>query len=318
MKRRLFCAAALAAASPLARAATYPDRPVKIIVSLPPGSGADTTARFLAVHLGQQLGQPFVVENRPGANSFIAARAVADAPGDGHTLFVASNTPMVTNVAVFRQLPYDPVKDFAPVAGIGRFPMMIVVPAASPYKTLDQLVAAMKAAPGKLNFASGTISYQIAMELFHERNGIRGTAVNYKGTGPAVADLAAGVCDYSIAEISAVLPLVRAGKLRALAAAASARHRDLPDVPTATELGHKGYEAYAWTAVFAPAKVPAPIVQRVSGIVRATLASPEGTAFIQNLGATVFQADPQQLGEFQRAEIEATRRVVRTANIPME
>lgn len=322
MQRRQFCAAVTAGAAqlalPSARANTYPERPVKIIVSLPPGSGADTTARFLAVHLQRQLGQPFVVENRPGGNSFIAAKAVAEAAPDGHTLFVASNTPMVTNAAAFKQLPYDPVKNFAPVAGIGRFPMIIVVPAASPYRSLDQLVAAMKAAPGKLNFASGTISYQIAMAQFQERNGITSTSVSYKGTGPAITDLVAGVCDFSIAEVSSVLPLIRGGKLRALTVAASSRHRELPDIPTATEAGHKGYEAYAWTAAFFPAKVPAAIVERVSEVVRTTMQSAEGATFIQNLGGTVFDATPQQLAAFQVSEIEATRRIVKTANIPVE
>lgn len=321
MKRRGICAGLLAAASlaaPLALAAGYPEKPVKVIVSLPPGSGADTTARFLAQHLTKELGQPFVVENRPGANSFIAAKAVADATPDGYTMFVASNTPMVTNAAVFRQLPYDPVKDFAPVASIGRFPMLIVVPASSPYKTLQEMVAAMKANPGKLNFASGTPSYSVAMEIFHERNGIKGTTINYKGTGPAITDLAAGVCDYSIAEVSAVTPLIKGGKLRALAIAAATRHRDLPDVPTAAEAGNKGFEAYAWTGVFFPAKVPQAIVQRVGDIVRSTLNGPEGTAFIHNMGGTVFTGSAQQFAEFQLSEIELTKRVVKAAGIPVE
>lgn len=322
MKRRTLCAGLLLAAAtihtPFTWAAGYPDHPVKVIVSLPPGSGADTTARYLAQHLNQELGQPFIVENRPGANSFIAAKAVADAAPDGYTMFVASNTPMVTNAAVFKRLPYDPVRDFAAVASIGRFPMLIVVPANSPYKTLPELVAAMKAAPGKLNFASGTPSYQVAMELFHERNGIHGTPVNYKGTGPAVADLAAGVCDYSIAEVSSVTPLIKGGKLRALAIAAGQRYRDLPDVPTAAEAGYPGYEAYAWTGVFFPAKVPKAIVDRVGDIVRRTLNSPEGTAFINNMGGTVFTGPSEQFAKFQLSEIETTKRIVKTANIPVE
>lgn len=322
MQRRQFSAAVMAGAAqfafPSVRASAYPDRPVKIIVSLPPGSGADTTARFLAGHLRNHFGQPFVVENRPGANSFIAAKAVADAAPDGLTLFVASNTPMVTNAAAFKQLPYDPVKDFTAVAGIGRFPMIIVVPTASPYRSLDQLVGAMKASPSKLNFASGTISYQIAMAQFHELSRTTSVSVPYKGTGPAITDLVAGVCDFSIAEVSSVLPLIRGGKLRALAVAAGSRHRDLADVPTATELGHQGYEAYAWTAAFFPAKVPATTVERVSAAVRTILQSEQGAAFMQNLGGTVFDATPQQLAAFQISEIQATRRTVKSANIPVE
>ena len=298
--------------------AAYPDHPVKIIVSLPPGSGADTTARFIAKHLAQALGQPFVVENRAGANSFIAAKAVAEAPPDGYTMFVASNSPMVTNAAVFRQLPYDPVKDFAPVASLAKLPMVLVVPTASPHRTLQQLVAAARAAPGKMNYAAGTPTYQVATERFHERNGIRATPVPYKGTGPAITDTASGAVDYCIAEISAVLPLVRAGKLRALATAHADRLRELPDVPTFTEAGTKGFEASAWTGVFFPAKVAPAIIQRVAEVVRAAISSPEGTAFVEAMGGTVFTGTPEQFRDFQLTEIEATRRIVRDANIPVE
>lgn len=318
IRRNFLVLLALACAFPPAARAAWPEHPVKIIVSLPPGSGADTTARFIARHLAQALGQPFVVENRPGANSFIAAKAVAEAPPDGYTMFVASNSPMVTNAAVFRRLPYDPVNDFVPVASLAKLPMVLVVPSGSPYRTLQQLVTAAKAAPGKLNYAAGTPTYQVATELFHERNGIRSAPVPYKGTGPAVTDTAAGAVDYTVAEVSSVLPLVRAGKLRALAAASAHRLRELPDVPTFDEAGTKRFEASAWTGVFFPAKVPPAIVQRVSEIVRATLSSPDGTAFVEALGGTVFTGTPEQFREFQVAEIEATRRIVRDANIPVE
>ncbi len=326
MKRRLLiqtCASLAATAllplvAQLAHAAPYPEKPVKIIVSLPPGSGADTTARFLAQQLSQQLGQSFIVENKPGANSFIAAKAVAEAAPDGYTMFVASNTPMVTNAAVFKQLPYDPVKDFTPVASFARFPMVIVVPTNSPYKTLPDLVAALKAAPGKLNFASGTPSYQIAMEQFHDMNGVKGTAVNYKGTGPAITDLVSGVCDYSIAEISSILALVQGGRLRALGVADAQRLRDLPDVPTAAEQGYKGFEASAWTGVFFPAKVPKEIVQRVGDLVRNIVSGPDGTAFIHKTGGTQFIGSAQQFAEFQISEIDKTKRIVKLAHIPVE
>lgn len=324
MKRRSAICAVLALGtgagvfSRAAQAAGYPDRPVRIIVSLPPGSGADTTARFLAQQLGQQLGQPFIVDNRPGANSFIAARAVAEAAPDGYTMFVASNTPMVTNAAVFKQLPYDPIKDFAPVASFAKFPMVIVVPANSPFKTLPDLVAALKASPGKFNFASGTPSYQIAMEQFHDLNGVKATAVNYKGTGPAITDLAAGVCDYSIAEISSVLPLIQDHRLRALGVADSQRLRDLPDVPTAEQQGYKGFEAFAWTGVFFPAKVPKEIVQRVGDLVRNAVNGPEGAAFIKKIGGTAFTGSSQEFADFQASEIAKTKRIVQLAHIPVE
>ena len=298
--------------------AAYPERPVKIIVSLPPGSGADTSARFIAKRLGDTLGQPFIVENRTGANSFIAAKAVAEAPPDGYTMFVASNSPMVTNAAVFRHLPYDPVQDFAPVSILARFPMVIVVPANSPYKTLDELVKAVKAAPGKHNYAAGTPTYQVAMELFHEINGMKSIAVPYKGTAPAVTDTAASVVDYSIAEVSAVLPLVRGGKLRALGVASAQRHKDLPGVPTVAEAGTPGYELSAWTGVFFPAKVPPAIIKQMSDAVRAAMDSPEGRGFMENQGAIPLSGTPEQLREFQLKEIAMTKDIVRKANIPVE
>jgi tripartite-type tricarboxylate transporter receptor subunit TctC len=298
--------------------AAWPDHAVKIIVSLPPGSGTDTTARFVSQHLSKELGQPFVVENRPGANGFIAARAVAGAAPDGYTIFVASNSPMVTNAAVFSKLPYDPVKSFAPVASIARFPMVVVVPANSPYKSLQDLITAAKQAPGKLNYASGTPTYQVAIERFHYRNGITANAIQYKGTSPAINDLAGGNVDYSIAEISAVLPLIRGGKLRALAVGSDARLKDLPETPTVSEAGTKGYVAFAWTGVFVPAHTPADIIEKMSGLVRKAMESAEGSAFINNLGGTVFTGTPAQLRDFQAKEIEAAREIVKTAHIPVE
>ncbi|MET3374160.1 tripartite-type tricarboxylate transporter receptor subunit TctC [Variovorax boronicumulans] len=315
---RWLLALSLGCAAALATAAGYPDKPVKIIVSLPPGSGADTTARFLARHLSEKLGQPFLVDNRPGADSFIAARAVATAPADGYTMFVASNSPMVTNVAVFRQLPYDAVKDFQPLARIARFPMVLVVPASSPFKTLQDLVVAARQAPGKLNFGSGTATYRVALELLHERNQIKATAVPYKGTSAAMTDLAGGNIDYTMAEVSAVMPLLRGGKVRALAVAASERIKELPQVPTVSESGTPGYESYAWTGVFFPAGVPEPVLTRASQAIKELMDSDEARTFITLQGGAVFYGAPQAFGEFQRAEIEKTRRIVKTANIGYE
>ncbi|CFN64938.1 lipoprotein [Bordetella pertussis] len=302
----LLSVAALAQGGSARAASDYPAHPVKIIVSLPPGSGADTTARFLSKHLAERFKQPFVVENRPGGNSFIAAQAVATAPPDGYTLFVASNSPMTTNAAVFKNLPYDAVKDFAPVAPIARFPMALVVPANSPYRSVADLVAAARAAPGQLNFASGTATYQVVLELFHEQNGIKATHVPYKGTSAALADVAAA------------LPLIRGGKLRPLAVTSTRRIKDLPDVPTMQESGNKGFEAYAWTAAFFPAKVDPAIVARVSDAVQALVRSQEGKAFMEQLGGEPFVGGPDTLAAFQRDELASMRRIAKLANIQQE
>lgn len=302
-----------------ARAQTdYPNHPVKIIVSLPPGSGSDTTARFIAKHLSETFHQPFVVENRPGANGFIGARAAAEAAPDGYTLFIGSNSSMVTNAALFKSLPYDPVKDFVPVERIARFAMVVVVPSSSPYKTLTDLIGAARKAPGKLNYAAGSAGYQVYVELFHERFGIKGNPISYKGTAPAMTDVAAGTVDYSIGEISAVLPLIRAGRMRALAVTDSRRLKELPQVPTVAESGAPGFEVTAWTGLFASAKTPAPIVKALSDAVRTGMQKADSVKFIENLGATVYPGGPQQLRDFQLAEILRTREIVKTAGIPVE
>lgn len=318
LTRCLLAAALALAAVPATAQSDYPSRPVKVIVSLPPGSGADTTARFISQHLSEKFKQPFVVENRPGANSFIAARAVAEAAPDGHTLFVGSNSSMVTNVAVFKSLPYDPVKDFVPVERIARFAMVVVVPASSPYKSLDQLVEAARKAPGKLNYASGSAGYQVAVELFHERFRIRGNPIAYKGTAPAMTDVAAGNVDYSIGEISSVLPLIRAGRIRPLAVTDTRRLKELPQVPTVAESGAPGFEVSAWTGLFAPARVPEPIVKALSAAVHDAMQQRESVKFIENLGGSVYAGGPQQLRQFQLAEIERTRDIVKSAGIPVE
>lgn len=318
LTRCLIAASLALSVAPVTAQSDYPGRPVKIIVSLPPGSGADTTARFIAQHLGEKFKQPFVVENRPGANSFIGARAVAEAAPDGYTLFVGSNSSMVTNVAVFRTMPYDPVKDFAAVARIARFAMVVVVPANSPYKTLGNLVDAARKAPGKLNYASGSAGYQVAVKLFHERFHIKGNPITYKGTAPAMTDVAAGNVDYSIGEISAVLPLIRGGRLRALAVTDAQRLKELPQVPTVAESGAPGFEVFAWTGVFAPAKTPQKIVKALSDAVHETMQQPDSMKFVENLGGSVYPGDAQQLRQFQLTEIDRTREIVKTAGIPVE
>lgn len=324
-RRRLMVASLALLAFPTALTTTpalaqadHPNRPVKIIVSLPPGSGADTTARFIAQHLSETFHQPFVVENRPGANGFIGARAAAEATPDGYTLFIGSNSSMVTNAAVFKTLPYDPVKDFVPVERIARFAMVVVVPSTSPYQSLGDLVNGARKAPGKLNYAAGSAGYQVYVELFHERFGIQGNPIAYKGTAPAMTDVAAGNVDYSIGEISAVLPLIRAGRMRPLAVTDSRRLKELPQVPTVAESGAPGFEVSAWTGLFAPAKVPAPVIRALSGAVRTAMRKPDSVKFIENLGATVYPGGPQELRDFQLAEIQRTRDIVRTAGIPVE
>jgi len=317
LRRGMIAALALTClgSAPMAWADDYPSKPVRLIVSFPPGSGADSTARFYATRLKEITKQTFIVENRPGANSFIAAQAVATAVPDGYTLFFASNGPVVVNAVLFKSLPYDPVKDFVAVARTARATNLLVVPAASPYKTLADLVAAAKKAPKKLNYASGSSSYQIATEEFAELAGADFNHVPYKGAAPAVQDTIAGVTDFAITDITASLALVKGGRLRALAVSSDRRHDALPDVPTVIESGIQGFEFYNWTGMFAPAKTPRAVIDKLSQLVQQITAERETIAFFSKLGGETFAAGPEEFGRYQIAQIEQWKRVAQRAGI---
>nr|WP_145552340.1 tripartite tricarboxylate transporter substrate binding protein [Variovorax boronicumulans] len=318
IRRRALLALAGASALPALAgpADEWPNKPVKVIVSLPPGSGADTIARFLAPRLQQRFGQPFVVENRTGANSFIAAQFVARAPADGYTLFWASNSPMTTNLVTFKQLPYDPFADFTPLAVAARFPMVFVVPAASPLRSMADLTAHLREGGGKVPFGSGTATYRLAIEQYHLQAGVAGTHVPYKGTSAAVMGLAAGDVAYSLAEISAVAPLIKGGRLRALAVTSRQRLRDLPEVPTMAEAGIPGHEVHAWVGGFFPARTGPAIVAKVAKAALDIVRSPEGTAYIDSLGGIPAPMGPKELGAFQESEVAQLRAVA--ARVGME
>jgi len=319
-RRRILAALALLplGSAPLAWAQDYPSKPVRFIVSFPPGSGADTLARLYARRLQDMTKQPFIVGNRPGANSFIAAQAVATAAPDGTTLFFASNSPVVVNAVLFKNLPYQPMNDFAPVARTSRGTNLLLVPQASPYKTVADLVEAAKKAPKKLNYAAGSASYQIATEEFAEAVGADFTHVPYKGAAPAIQDTAAGVTDFTIADISASLPLVQGGRLRALAVTSDRRHAALPNVPTAIESGATGFEYYNWTAVFAPAKTPQAVVDKLSQRIGQITGEPETLAYLAKLGGETFPADAKELRRYQITQIEQWKRVAQRAGIQPE
>jgi tripartite-type tricarboxylate transporter receptor subunit TctC len=314
--------AALAASPVLAirpaRAQDFPSRPVTFVVSFPPGSGADTTARLYARRMQELTKQPFIVENRPGANSFIAAQAVVRAAPDGYTLLFASNSPVVVNAVLFRKPPYDPVADFAPIARSSRATNLIVVGSASPYKSVADLAAAAKARPKALTYASGSASYQIATELFSEVLGVEFVHVPYKGAAPALIDASAGVVDLAVADITAALPMVASGKLRALAVASDRRHPALPNVPTASEAGARGFEFYNWTGLFAPAKTPQPVIDRLAALMQQITAEPETVAFLNKVGGEAFPAGPQELRRYQVSEIEQWKRTAQRAGIQPE
>jgi tripartite-type tricarboxylate transporter receptor subunit TctC len=311
MKRIAFFLAALLL-SCQAAAQSWPAKPVRIVVPLSPGGFADVPARILAPRLSAQFGQQFYVENRPGAGGTIGTDFVAKSEPDGHTLLFTA-TPHVISPWLYKSLPYDALKDFAPVARVASGPYVLVVNSQFPVNSVPELIAAAKAQPGKIDYASsGNGSAQhLVTALFASLAGLDLSHVPYKGSGPAMQDLLSGQVKVSFAGIPNVLGQVRAGRLRVLAVTTAARWPDLPEVPTVAEAGVPGYEATLWLALVAPAATPAEIVQRLYAEIGKALQDPELLHNLRAAGIAPSLLGPQELGAFVRAEHAKWGRVVR-------
>jgi tripartite-type tricarboxylate transporter receptor subunit TctC len=306
--------AALAAAG--AAAQSYPTQPVKIILGYAAGGVADITARVLGQKLSQQLGQQVIVDNRPSAGQIVASEAVMKAEPDGHTLLWL-NSGHAVSVSLFKSLPYDPVKDFAPISTVGAFGMVLAVDPSSPYKTLKDFIAAAKASPGKLNV--GTTSpggtQFIAAELFKSMAGIDFQTVPYKAT-PAIITSVKGKDLQGMVEILApMLPQIRSGNLRALAVTFDHRFGGLPDVPTIAESGVTGYEASAWNALAAPAKTSKGVIDRLNREVRTAVAAPDLKQRLQDLGVDTRASTPEELRAHLVSEMAKWKVVIERAKI---
>lgn len=319
---RRFAAAAIAAAALLptgfALAQDYPAKSIKFVVPFPPGSGTDTSARYFGRKLTELTGQPVVVENRPGANGFIAVQQVLAAPADGYTIFVGSNSTLAVNVALFKKLPYNPQVDLAPLSMMMRAPTVVVVPANSPYKTLPELVAAAKAQPGKLNHGGGSAGYQLMNEALNERAGIDIRNVPFKGASEALTAVASGTVDVAFADITASTELVKSGRLRALAVASDRRAPALPSVPHMGESGQPGFGAYVWVGAMAPARTPKPVVDKLSALLAQIERMPETREFYEKLGAETMQGGADEMRTFQASEIELWKRIAVKAKVEQE
>jgi tripartite-type tricarboxylate transporter receptor subunit TctC len=304
---------------PLGAAGQYPSKPVRLIVTYPPGGGADTMARLLAPRLGESLGQPLIVENRPGASGTIGADYVARSAPDGLTLMLDASNYAV-NPSLYPKLPYDPRRAFAPVSLIVLFPNMIVVNPAFPARSVQELIAAAKAQPGKIAFASsGNGSAQhLAGELFRQGAALDMVHVPYKGGGPALQDVIGGQVPLFFANMASGLPHVKSGRLRALAVTGSKRSAAAPELPTVAESGVPGYEVYEWNAVFAPAGTPAPIVERLHAELRKALLEKELQERIGGLGGEIAALPPAETERWLRAQLDKWAQVVRTANIKLD
>lgn len=295
---------------------SYPDRPIKLVVPYPPGSGTDTVARYAARRMETALGKPVVIENKPGGNAIIAAQTVVNAPADGYTLLWAANGPVTTNVALYEKLPYNPLTDLEPVARLAYSPMGLYVPTDSPYKTAADLFADAKKRPGKLNYGSGSATYNIATEWLMSLVGAKANAISYKGSSPTLTDLAGKQVDFAIAEYSAGLPLVKGGKIRLLAMTSDHRMKAESETPTLQELGYKEYFQVAWWGVFAPKGTPPAIVSRVESTLLAVFKDAETAQYLEQNNFSAFTGTAPQLRAFQKAEIERETSLVKRFNIP--
>jgi tripartite-type tricarboxylate transporter receptor subunit TctC len=311
-------ATALLGLTATAAPASYPAKPLKIIVPFPAGSGTDAGARVLGQWLTAKTGQPVIVDNRPGASGFIAAQAAAAAAPDGHTLLLTTNTTHAANPAMFKKLPYDPVKDFEPVSMVGSSGLLLVVPAASPHHDIGPFLAQLRAGGKRLHFGAGNSSSRIAGELLKTATGADLLAVPYKGTPQALADLMGGQIDFMFCDIGAALPLVMSGKLRALATSSADRELLLRDVPALKEAGLKGFEMTVWSAAFVPAKTPKETVSKLSDLLRAALADPTVREQFSNTGGRSRGSTPDELRAFVKSEMVKWAAAVKTAGIDPE
>jgi len=295
-----------------AAAQTWPSKPVRMVVPLSPGGFADVPARLLAPRLAAQFGRQFYVENRPGAGGTMGTDHVAKSEPDGHTLLFTA-TPHVISPWLYKALPYDALKDFAPVTLVASGPYALVVNPQLRAGTVRELIAAAKAQPGEIDYASsgnGSAQHLVAA-MFASLAGINLNHVPYKGSGPAMQDLVSGQVKVSFAGIPNVLSHVRSGRLRILAVTTAARWPDLPEVPTVAEAGVPGYEAALWLAVLAPASMPAEIVKRLHAEIGRALQDAELLQGLRAAGIAPNLKGPQELGAFMRAEYEKWGRVVR-------
>jgi tripartite-type tricarboxylate transporter receptor subunit TctC len=304
-------AAALAAVSRFAWAQAYPTRPVRIVVGFPAGGGVDIIARLMGQWLSERLGQPFVIENRPGAGTNIATEAVVKAPPDGYTLLFAS-VSVAIGATLYEKLNFDFVRDIAPIAGTSRVPLVMVVNPSVPAKIVPEFIAYAKANPGKINMASGGngTSLHVAGELFKMMTGVNMVHVPYRGDAAAVTDLIAGQVQVMFNVTSSSIEHIRAGKLRALAVTTAARLEALPDIPTVGDFV-PGYEASAWNGLGVPKNTPAEIIDKLNKEINAALADPKVKARIADLGNVPMPMTPAEFGKFITEETEKWGKVVK-------
>jgi tripartite-type tricarboxylate transporter receptor subunit TctC len=322
-KRAFLCTAAAAGAgavSGVASAQTYPSKPIRIVVGFAPGGPADVMARLIGQRMTAVLGQSIVIDNRPGAGGTIGARAVAESDPDGYTLLLGNTSTLVISPLIYKNVGYDAVRGFVPIALLGTTSNLLIVNPVLPVKSVRELISLARSSPGKLNYSSagiGTPPHLIG-EMFKQRLGLDVVHVPYKGGGPSVAAVVAGETQFSFENPASALPLVQAGNVRALASTSETRGSQTPDLPTMIEAGVADFMSVSFTAVVAPAGTPAAIVGRLNAAINESLRSPEVAGTLTKLNVDARLSSPEEFAAFLARERDKWTTVVRTAGVQAE
>jgi tripartite-type tricarboxylate transporter receptor subunit TctC len=313
-------AAALLAASGAACAQPYPSKAVRFVIGFSPGGPSDILTRLVGTNLSHRLGQPFVFDNRPGAGGNIAGEIVAKSPPDGYTILMGNNSILATNAALYKDMKFDPVKDFVPIALIAQQPNILVVHPSLPVHSVKELIALARAKPNALNYASSGsgAAAHLSAELFKSMTHTQMVHVPFKGAAPALTDVLAGNCQLIFATSLSVQPYIRSGRLRALAVTTAKRARGNPELPTVAEAGVPGFEANTWHGIVAPAHTPQPIVDRLNADINHVLQQPDVRNRIESLGGEILGGTQQQFVAYIQKEIPKWTKVVKESGARAE
>ena len=315
---RLAAFLVLCGAAAGAWAQAYPSKPIRLVVGFPPGGGNDIIARLVGAKMQENWGQPVVIDNKPGANSIIAAEFVAKSAADGYTLLVNATGGMSVNPVLYAKLPYDSLKDFVPISMVGSFPLVLVVNPSVPANSVPELIAYAKANPGKLNYSSGSTAFQVATEMFKQMTGTDIKQIPYKGSVQAISAVMAGDVQMTIVDTPPLVPQIKSGRVRALAVTSARRAAAMSDVPTIAESGVPGYEMALWIGVFAPAGTPQDVAARLNAEVVRIVNLPDTREKLAGMGVEPLGNSSEQMAEWIRREIAKFGPVVKAGNIRAE
>jgi tripartite-type tricarboxylate transporter receptor subunit TctC len=324
MKRRTVLAAAAAAAAAglagtaAAQATAFPNKAMKILVPFAAGSGADSSSRFYGEQLAKLLGQAVTVENKPGGSGVIAVQAVRQSPGDGHTILMGSNSPAVVNAITIKNLPYDPFKDLRPLYGLAISPVAFAVKADSPYKTINDVVAAAKKDGKPLQLGNYSAGYQLVAAWLGTASGLPVTHIPYKGGAQMLTDVIGGALDVGVIDFTGTIELLKGGKLRVLAITSPQRDPGFPAIPTMKESGFADFETAVWSAFFVRADTPDDVVDKLAAAIEKIMNSDAGRTYHASLPSQPMRMGPKALGDFQRREYDRFKRVADAAGIKPE